>query len=78
MRSDLHTLFDLGLMAVNPASITVALHPALLEMGYGSFEGAPLFTNGTSGPDHAALSERWKFFTGRLSRDEEECTFKKP
>lgn len=71
LRSDLHTLFDLGLLAVDPASMTVALHTALLKMGYASFEGAPLFTNGTSGPDHAALTERWKFFRGRLSYTEE-------
>jgi putative restriction endonuclease len=72
LRSDLHTLFDLGLLAIDPATMTVALHPALLEMGYGTFDGAPLFTNGTSGPDHAALTERWEFFRSRLSYSEEE------
>jgi hypothetical protein len=72
LRSDLHTLFDLGLLAINPATLTISLHPALLEMGYGSFEGAPLFTNDTNGPDHAALVERWEFFNSRLSHAEEE------
>lgn len=68
LRSDLHTLFDLGLLAVDPASMAVALHPALLMTDYVSFEGRLLFTNGTTGPDRAALAERWKFFKSQLSR----------
>jgi hypothetical protein len=72
LRSDLHTLFDLGLLAINPATMTISLHRALLGMGYGSFEGAPLFTNGTSGPDRAALAERWEIFNSRLSHAKEE------
>ncbi|MGF6444349.1 HNH endonuclease [Paraburkholderia youngii] len=71
LRSDLHTLFDLGLLAINPATMTVSLHPEVQGMGYGSLEGAPLFTNGTSGPDRAALAERWEFFNSHLARLEE-------
>lgn len=62
LRSDLHTLFDLGLLAIQPADMTVKLHPALLAAGYEKFEGQTLFVNGTKGPDYAALSERWEFF----------------
>jgi hypothetical protein len=68
LRSDLHTLFDLGLLAVDPASMAVALHPALLMTDYASFEGRVLFTNGTTGPDRAALAERWDFFKSQLSQ----------
>lgn len=66
LRSDLHTLFDLGLLAIHPAVTTVKLHPTLLAAGYADFEGKPLFMNGTKGPDHAALSDRWEFFLKTL------------
>lgn len=64
LRSDLHTLFDLGLLAIHPTDLTVKLNPALLAAGYENFEGKPLFINGTPGPDRAAVSERWEFFLG--------------
>jgi putative restriction endonuclease len=66
LRSDLHTLFDLGLLAVHPTSMKIALHPALLLVGYASFEGAQLFTNGKHGPDREALRQRWELFETRL------------
>jgi len=62
LRSDLHTLFDLGLLAVHPVSLLVALHPDTLSSGYGLFEGVALATNGSGGPDREALLERWEFF----------------
>jgi hypothetical protein len=66
LRSDLHTLFDLGLLAIHPADMTVKLHPSLFPAGYESFDGKALFTNGTKGPDREALSERWEFFHNAL------------
>ncbi|MGF6965728.1 putative restriction endonuclease [Paraburkholderia sp. WC7.3g] len=68
LRSDLHTLFDLGLMAINPLDMRVSLHPDLLLVGYASFDGASLFTNGTNGPNRDALRERWEFFQTCLQR----------
>lgn len=66
LRSDLHTLFDLGLLGVEPTSLRVALHPALQTAGYADFEGRVLFVNGSGGPSRAALVERWQFFTELL------------
>jgi len=66
LRSDLHTLFDLGLLAIHPATLKVALNPALLATEYVQFEGVPLFINGTVGPDNAALIERWALFERQL------------
>jgi putative restriction endonuclease len=66
LRSDLHTLFDLGLLAVHPRSMTIGLHPTLLRFGYASFEDTQLFINGTHGPDREALWQRWEFFETRL------------
>lgn len=67
LRSDLHTLFDLGLLSVHPKTMLVTLHPATLAAGYGSFEGVGLAINGTSGPDPSALAERWEFFQSKLT-----------
>lgn len=66
LRSDFHTLFDLGLLGVEPTSLQVALHPVLQTAGYAEFEGRVLSVNGSGGPSRAALAERWQFFTGHL------------
>ena len=42
LRSDLHTLFDLGLLAVDTASMTVVLAPELEGTTYGEFIGTPV------------------------------------
>ena len=68
LRSDLHTLFDLGLLAIHPATLKVALNMALLETEYVRFEGVPLFTNGTAGPDNTAITARWALFERQLPK----------
>jgi len=65
LRSDLHKLFDLGLLAIHPQSLTVALHRTILEMGYRQFDGLELFTNGSAGPDRVALAKRWDTFISK-------------
>ena len=40
LRADLHTLFDLGLLAIDTARMTVALAPELADTTYGTFAGA--------------------------------------
>lgn len=42
LRSDFHTLFDQGLIAINPASWTVSIHPSLKKTTYASFDGQPV------------------------------------
>jgi predicted restriction endonuclease len=65
LRADFHTLYDLGQIAVNPATHRIALHPALLESEYAEFEGKSLIA-----PDRVlesldvdALKDRWVSFT---------------
>lgn len=67
LRSDLHTLFDLGLLSVHPRTLIVTLHPETLSAGYGCFDGVCLTVSGTSRPDQDALAERWEFFQSKLS-----------
>jgi len=61
LRSDLHILFDLGMLAIHPRDMTISLHADLMKMEYGAFQGKQLFVNGTTGPDRKALEARWEF-----------------
>lgn len=62
LRSDLHTLFDLGCIGIDPATLKVHFHTATLSEGYGQYEGVNLMLNHTAGPKSGALLERWRFF----------------
>lgn len=42
LRADLHTLFDLYLVAVNPESLRIAVAPALHQSTYAALDGSPL------------------------------------
>lgn len=66
LRSDLHTLFDLGLLAIDPETLFVAVHPNARAAGYEAFDGTILSVNGTEGPSREALHERWSFYQSRL------------
>lgn len=66
LRSDLHTLFDLGLLGIDPKSMEIAVHPHARIAGYDQFNGAMLMLNGTAGPRPQALEERWAFFQHQL------------
>lgn len=62
LRSDLHTLFDLNLIGIDPDRLTIALHPDLANGDYKSFEGVPLLVAGGRGPNRRALATRWQRF----------------
>jgi hypothetical protein len=42
LRTDLHTLFDLRLISIDPETATVRLAPALIGTAYQEFRGQPL------------------------------------
>lgn len=65
LRTDLHTLFDLDLLGIDPTTLTVHLHPALRTGDYSVFEGVLLKVSGRN-PSIAALRLRWKAFRQRL------------
>ena len=62
LRSDLHTLFDLGMLGIEPETLVIRLRSELLAFGYQVFDGKLLHVNGTAGPDRGSLRERWNFF----------------
>lgn len=63
LRADLHTLFDLGLLAVNPADYSVILSPKLKGTHYSELHGAKLRLpeNRADRPNAPALTDhaRW-------------------
>jgi hypothetical protein len=67
LRSDLHTLFDLYLLAIDPARLTAAFHPDLVAGEYKEYEGAQLRVSSGRGPNRRALAIRWQRFQTGLS-----------
>ncbi|TIL42324.1 HNH endonuclease signature motif containing protein [Mesorhizobium sp.] len=71
LRSDLHTLFDLGSIGIDPATLRIAFNPDCLCAAYAPYDGAVLCVNDTSGPDGNALAQHWEFFQSCLPRGHE-------
>lgn len=64
LRADIHTLFDLHLVSIDPDSMLVRLHPSLIE-SYESLDGEPIHMPAAAAlqPDAARLRdhfERWQ------------------
>lgn len=68
LRSDLHTLFDLDLVGIDPTTLTIHTASALKATSYADFEGQKLACGGPS-PSHDALALRWRTFVERQIRN---------
>jgi hypothetical protein len=68
LRADLHTLFDLNLLGINPESLEVKFHPKVMETGYQKLESRTLRCSNYQ-PSQSALEYRWKQFLNRLNED---------
>ncbi len=65
LRSDIHTLFDLGYLAIEPSTLKIRLHSAIKGREYDQIDGADLLVNGTNGPAPSALDKRWSFYEAK-------------
>jgi hypothetical protein len=65
LRSDIHTLFDLNLLGIEPESLRVELHPSVSEE-YGEFAGSTLRCTASYRPSSEVLAERYEQFRQRL------------
>jgi len=65
LRSDLHTLFDLDLLGIEPHGLQIMLHPSVAAAGYATFSGRQLTCAGTFRPSLAALQLRWAAYLAR-------------
>lgn len=70
LRADLHTLFDLDLIGIEPATLTVRVHPDAIKAGYGEFDGLQIKCS-PSKPSSEALAVRWKSFIKRTGGRED-------
>jgi hypothetical protein len=64
LRADLHTLFDLDLLGIEPHSLIIRLHPGATPY-YAEFDGRCLERHGHT-LDQTALEQRWALFRSRL------------
>ncbi len=62
LRADLHTLFDLDLMGIDPDTHEVHMSPAARKAGYEALHGLKVDVRATSGPSREALAQRWETF----------------
>ncbi len=64
LRADIHTLFDQGLIGIDPTSLAVVLAPSLKKTSYSDLDGKQLRhpANATASPNKQALAERWDDF----------------
>ncbi|MBH8573936.1 HNH endonuclease [Nostocaceae cyanobacterium CENA369] len=69
LRADLHTLFDLNLLGINPESLEVKFHPKVLKAGYQKLDGRKLICSRYQ-PSQSALLSRWKQFLNGLNEDD--------
>jgi hypothetical protein len=67
LRSDIHTLFDLDLLGIEPEQLRILLHPDVVKE-YGCFVDVTLGCTGDQQPSRQALKIRFEQFRERLQR----------
>lgn len=64
LRADLHTLFDLDLIGIEPLTLRVHVHPTIVDVEYRKLEGSSLSCAGRR-PSEVALKSRWESYCNR-------------
>ncbi len=72
LRADLHTLFDLDLLGIDPADLTIHLHPDLIIGEYAALNNTALSLSPPDRPSEQALRLRWATFQEKASRPRRE------
>jgi hypothetical protein len=62
LRADLHTLYDLDFIGIEPGTLTVRVYPDAIAAGYGQWDGKKLLC-GDQQPSVEALALRWECFS---------------
>jgi predicted restriction endonuclease len=67
LRADIHTLFDIDLIGINPVSLTISVAAAIKATVYAELHGRKLSLpdKTVDAPNREALKERWKRFGGQ-------------
>jgi putative restriction endonuclease len=67
LRADLHTLFDLDMLGIDPATLTVHFHPDIQSVEYAELDGRKILCSVKNRPSEDALKLRWEAFEQRLT-----------
>lgn len=62
LRADIHTLFDLDLIGINPINTEIEIHSLLYDSEYEKLKGKKLRIKSNKKPSQLALKYRWKLF----------------
>jgi hypothetical protein len=64
LRADVHTLWDLGLVAIHPDTNLIWVASSISDAGYRALQGKPPFEPKSilNKPSHAALQQQWGIF----------------
>lgn len=64
LRADIHTLFDLNLIGINPESLTISMSPSMATTAYAELLGKKILLPSSTEdiPNHEALLQRWRQF----------------
>lgn len=66
LRTDLHTLFDLNLMGIEPDGLILRFHPRVLNAcDYRSLDGTPLQLPAMKRPAEAPIKRRWAAYRSK-------------
>lgn len=68
LRSDIHTLFDLDLLGIEPTTLRIELHPHV-KSEYGQFANVAIKCRGSYRPSQVALQQRYEQFRQRLTSE---------
>lgn len=66
LRADIHTLFDMHLLGIQPETLEVSLHPVAERDGYGYVRGKRLRFLTQLRPSSQSLGVRWRWFNDHL------------
>ncbi|MFO1044037.1 MAG: HNH endonuclease signature motif containing protein [Planctomycetaceae bacterium] len=68
LRADIHTLFDLNLIGIDPDELTISVAPTIQATVYAELQGRKLYqpVNSHEAPNQEALTQRWKKFSGPI------------
>lgn len=66
IRSDLHRLFDLHLIGIDPHKHTIFVHPNLLNSEYEKLNAQKLKISRTNSPSQEGLTNRWELFKKKV------------
>lgn len=69
LRADIHTLFDLDLIGIQPDSFRIEIHPKITNE-YGDLDGKIINITKNLCPSREALAFRYEHFQDRLYRDD--------